>query len=323
MMKINNLILRQSCELYWGEAWLSLWRALEARSLAVELVRLHKGDCPLRLLDAGSGDGRFFDLLSYAVDLLAGGPLAATIQGIGLEQGRKKSLGMLKRGSPLFPIRGDITALPFQDHVMDVVLSNSTLEHIGNVEKAISEFSRVLRPGGHLLFTVPSVDFERLLLRYRLGSWFGKSTATRFAEAKSARMSHLHYLHPQTWERHLMRNSFSMVSWQPIVPSAVVAWGDALQTLRDIGIGGAQTSLRRPGQRLVDLPFRLVKRLCIELETGIAHLAFGRDQGEIAEGDGGAYMIVAQQSCVRTPATQTGERLMREIERTPLVAHNS
>jgi SAM-dependent methyltransferase len=49
---------------------------------------------------------------------------------------------------------GDMTALPFEDHCFDVVLSSLAIHNIsGNAgrEKAISEAVRVLRPGGRLL----------------------------------------------------------------------------------------------------------------------------------------------------------------------------
>jgi SAM-dependent methyltransferase len=300
-MKTTNLISRRSCELYWAEPWLSLWRALEAQGLAAEFLRIQYKGNSLRLLDAGSGDGRFFDLLSYAIQLLADRPLPVTFHAFGLEQGRKRSLGMRKRGSLLVPVRGDVTALPFKAHVMDAVLCNSVLEHIEDVDLALAEFSRVLRPNGYLLFTVPSVDFERKLLRYRLGRWIGKQRAERLAKKKSARMSHFHYLNPVSWEQHLVKNAFSMIYWRPIVPNEVVAWGDMLQVIRDVGIGGGYTSLRRPRPLLTDLAFRIVRRVCIELEVRIAKIANRNVESEV-EGDEGAYLIIAQRTCVNLRA---------------------
>jgi hypothetical protein len=202
---------------------------------------------------------------------------------------------------------------------MDIVLCNSTLEHVVNVEIALGEFSRVLRPGGYLLITVPSINFEQMLFRYRLSGWFGKQTASRLARAKSARMSHLHYLHPTMWEEHLVRSSLSTVSWRPIVPSAVVAWGDLLQMFRDAGIGGAQTSLHQPSRRLDDIAFRLIRRFCIELELGIALIADGHGQGEIAKGAGGAYLIVAQHSSVAAAKKVANSGLTDEVDGLPLL----
>jgi len=287
-------ISRRSCELYWGEAWLSLFRALEARSLATELIRILRTLGTIQLLDAGSGDGRFYDLLSYAVDNMAGQPLMSTVNGFGLERGPNKSAGIRKRGSPLIPIRGDLRALPLHDGVMDVILCNSTLEHIGEMEIVLREFSRVLRPGGYLLITVPSINFEHLLFRYRILCLIGEKTASRFAKNKSAQISHLHYLHPRIWAQHLESSLLPMVSWRPIVPSAVVAWGDILSVVRDVGLGGGRLSLRRPGRRFADIPLRILRRVCIEAEHVIAHLSGCLVEREPMEGVEGAYLIVAQ-----------------------------
>ncbi len=45
--------------------------------------------------------------------------------------------------------------LPFADGSFDTVLCTQVLEHVGDVERAMSEIARVLRPGGHALVTVP------------------------------------------------------------------------------------------------------------------------------------------------------------------------
>jgi SAM-dependent methyltransferase len=315
-MEDNKRISRRSCELYWGEAWLALWRALEARSLAIELIQLLRTGSAVRLLDAGSGDGRFYDLLSYAVETLAAESLMTKVTGFGLERGRNRSAGMRKRRSPLIPVRGDMRLLPFDNGVMDLVVCNSTLEHISDVENVLAEFSRILRPGGYLLFTVPSIHFEQMLFRYRILRRIRKKTATRLAKAKSSRLSHLHYLHPLDWEQRLDCGFFSMVSWRPIVPGVVVAWGDVLSTLRDIGMGGSQQSLRRPTGRIADIPFRVKKRFCIEAEHLIARLSGCFSYREITEGFEGAYMVVAQRSLNTVEFTYSVTLDIREGART-------
>lgn len=51
----------------------------------------------------------------------------------------------------------DITALSFGNSEFDFVLSFDVLEHVPSYKDALSEFYRVLKPGGKLILTVPFV----------------------------------------------------------------------------------------------------------------------------------------------------------------------
>src|SRR5882762_4101335 len=57
--------------------------------------------------------------------------------------------------------QGDIHALPFPDASFDAVVCSSVLYHqwVSDVEGAIGEMHRVLRPGGTLLINVPAFPF--------------------------------------------------------------------------------------------------------------------------------------------------------------------
>ncbi|MCI0455719.1 MAG: class I SAM-dependent methyltransferase, partial [Gemmataceae bacterium] len=56
----------------------------------------------------------------------------------------------------LFPIRAeDLLNLSFPAGVFDVVLSNEVFEHVPNLDRAIAEVARVLKPGGTLIATFP------------------------------------------------------------------------------------------------------------------------------------------------------------------------
>ena len=55
---------------------------------------------------------------------------------------------------------GDVIKLPFKEESFDVVLCSEVLEHLpdGVDEKALNEIVRIIKPGGRLLITVPSLE---------------------------------------------------------------------------------------------------------------------------------------------------------------------
>jgi SAM-dependent methyltransferase len=57
--------------------------------------------------------------------------------------------------SPWAKVKLDVQDMPFEGDVYDVILCNHVLEHVENDSKAISEFFRVMKPGGFGIFQVP------------------------------------------------------------------------------------------------------------------------------------------------------------------------
>lgn len=61
--------------------------------------------------------------------------------------------------------------LPFPDAAFDVVTLLAVLEHLAHPRAVVVEIARVLKPGGHVVMTVPSRAAQPVLefLAYRLG----------------------------------------------------------------------------------------------------------------------------------------------------------
>ncbi len=64
-------------------------------------------------------------------------------------------------------IASDVRSIPFRDSIFDIVISPSTLDHFSEIEMAISEIYRVLKPGGNLIIAINN-KFNPLFI---LGSW--------------------------------------------------------------------------------------------------------------------------------------------------------
>lgn len=62
----------------------------------------------------------------------------------------------------------DVTRLSFWSRTLDAVLSFDVLEHVPDYHRALREFARVLRPGGHLIATFPFIDRAETIVRARL-----------------------------------------------------------------------------------------------------------------------------------------------------------
>jgi len=98
-------------------------------------------------LEIGSGTGYFsLNLLQMGVierltatDISPGmmRRLAATAEGLGLE---------------VETVATEAETLPFEDESFDLVFGHAVLHHIPDVQRALAEFRRVLRPGGAIAF---------------------------------------------------------------------------------------------------------------------------------------------------------------------------
>ncbi|HDM10688.1 MAG: SAM-dependent methyltransferase [Deltaproteobacteria bacterium] len=116
-----------------------------------------------RVLDVGCGSGRHCCALSRFKGVEVVGTdlvyeeLTKACERVALE----RSFGTLKARYCEFAV-SDICFLPFKDGFFDLVICSEVLEHVLDPGEAVSELSRVLRPGGDLVISVPRTLPEKI-----------------------------------------------------------------------------------------------------------------------------------------------------------------
>jgi ubiquinone/menaquinone biosynthesis C-methylase UbiE len=107
-----------------------------------------------RLLDVGCGNG--------AAPLRLARVLGLDVVGVDVDRAQvgAATLAAVNTPNARFVI-ADATDLPFPNGRFDYVYTNKTTHHIHDWEQAIVEMARVLKPGGHLIFSDFVAPFGR------------------------------------------------------------------------------------------------------------------------------------------------------------------
>lgn len=129
-------------------AFFALIRPVEAL-----LMSKHEKYLQDPVLDYGCGDGFFADLV-FADQRIAVG-LDMTQSRI--NQARDKTVYQ-----QLEAYSGQ--TIPFADNSFSSVISNSVLEHVPDLNRALTEIARILEPNGYFLTTVMTSNWDRYLL---------------------------------------------------------------------------------------------------------------------------------------------------------------
>jgi SAM-dependent methyltransferase len=126
----------------WEHHW--WWRSREALVLGW-IERLHRRAPLRRILDVGCGDGLFFDRLErFGADVEGLEPDARLVR----DPRRRSRI----RNATLGPGA-------YESGASDLLLMLDVLEHIADDRAALRSVHDALRPGGHLLLTVPALPW--------------------------------------------------------------------------------------------------------------------------------------------------------------------
>ena len=176
-------------------------RADRRASIFVEQGGLAPGR---RALELGCGTGIFLEKVA---------PAGARIVGLDLSADLLAKARARLTGAPNVLLhRGDAEQMPYAASSFDAVYGSSVLHHL-DLDRALAEVFRVLRPGGRCVFTEPNILNPQVAIMFHLGltkRYFGVSpdekAFSRFEAARAlkaagftaAEVEPFDFLHPAT-----------------------------------------------------------------------------------------------------------------------------
>jgi len=155
------------------------------------------------------------------------------------------------------------------DH-FGTIISNSVLEHIPNLQSVLVKARGLLRPGGRLIFTVPTEQFSESLA----------FPSRRYSAWRNRQLGHLNLWPESRWRDALENAGFRLVTVRPYLQQRLVFYWDVLELLQ-------QARLAR--RRLFGIAWRrLPPRVIHSFASRISRLDFS------APAPGGGRLVIAQ-----------------------------
>ena len=215
-----------------AHSWRSKYRADGKLHSRIERFRARLEELvprPAKILDLGCGTGDITAVLDARGFQMTGCDFA------------EEMIAVARRSHPQAPVEWvclepDWTELPFAAGRFDGIIASSVFEYLGNVPSVAAELSRVLRPEGLLLLTVPN-PFNRvrkleagarsLAVRHHLPPW----------------LERIPRLHRYLAYLRLSRNRWEGAGWQSVLGAAQFAAVDQRDFSRDAWRGQAHERL--------------------------------------------------------------------------------
>ena len=146
-----------------------------------------------------------FRSVRLVLDLGCGeGEVAREVFGKRLEWGLDNDKEMVKKAKKSGIYKKVLFAsalkIPLKDVSVGMVFSNSVLEHIKDIERVLDEAKRVLRPGGLLVFTVPTNKLSEYL---GWGKWYARIFNRKY--------NHYHLYSLSKWKQILKKHGFEVI----------------------------------------------------------------------------------------------------------------
>jgi glycosyltransferase involved in cell wall biosynthesis len=206
-------------------AWTHLrekpWFLALQRSVEQEQVT-QAGPFVRPILDVGCGDGHFGPV-SLGCSIDAGLDADPTVV--------RRATGQRLGNEPAYVrvVTSPAAQMPFPDDHFATLLSNSTLEHIVELDAALREMFRVLKPGGRLIATVPTDQWEKSLA---VPSWLCRlglrSLSERYRNWFRGKQRHHHLLSADDWVARVEAAGFRVTCRRRYLSATATAWVEVL-----------------------------------------------------------------------------------------------
>jgi SAM-dependent methyltransferase len=121
------------------------WHVGRRSIVGRQIARLNKAGRALRILNVGSGTGGTVRVFAQHGSVL------------NIDRSDEAVRLMRENGYEAFQMDGSRT--PLRESQFDLVAALDVLEHISEDEVALEEWARLLKPGGHILLTVPAYQW--------------------------------------------------------------------------------------------------------------------------------------------------------------------
>lgn len=225
-----------------------LWRVFEIEAV----LGTAGGTAALRGtgIDIGCGDG---ELGKVVFDRMVPRPTV-----IGIEPDAADAALARASGTYASVHVADGAHLPLESGSLDFAFSNSTLEHIPDLDPVLADVARVVRAGGTFVFTVPSDEFHACLRGHPVIELAARLRGVAYRERIDQRLAHHRYPTPDEWRALLARNGFSLVRVERYFPRAAVRAWEGLSSVT----GGIAFELRGGGRptRAIQHDLRMERR---------------------------------------------------------------
>jgi ubiquinone/menaquinone biosynthesis C-methylase UbiE len=141
---------------------------IDPRIYHVRLILEHLGELAGgSVLDVGSGKGRFARVVKQSHP-------TARVVALDLAEAMLRSVP-----APVLPVSGSMTALPFADGSFDAAYATESLEHAVQIERAVAEMCRVVRPGGRIAIIDKNAEHWGRLKTPEWERWFRREELER------------------------------------------------------------------------------------------------------------------------------------------------